>query len=144
MPDVADPSRTELSGSSALLAGDAVFMDASGKPTLAGGRCRSCGAVMFPKRAVCTTCMSEDIVVEAMPRTGTLYSFTVLHVGPERWLKPSALGYVDLSNGVRVFSRIAADLRSLRIGQTVELSVAVIGREKNNAPISNFVFTAAE
>ena len=88
--------------------------------------------------------MSEKVVEEVMPRTGTLYSFTVLRVGPERWLRPAALGYVDLPNDVRVFSRIVGDLDAIRISQPVELDVAVVGREADGSPLSSFVFKPLE
>src|SRR5690606_2861577 len=86
--------------------GGAVARDNNGRPVLIGSRCNACGVTTFPKRPVCPSCMSDQVVEETLPRTGTLYSFTVLRVGPERWLRPAALGYVDLPNNVRVFSRI--------------------------------------
>jgi uncharacterized OB-fold protein len=143
MSEVIDPSQRDPLAPSLVLAGDAVSSDAAGKPVLVGGRCRSCDAVQFPRRRVCSTCMSEDVVSEAMPRTGTLYSFTILHVGADHWNRPAGLGYVDLPNGVRIFSRIAGDLNALRIDQPVELAIAVIG-EKDDTAIYNFVFRTAE
>jgi uncharacterized OB-fold protein len=131
-------------GNPNLLAGDSVAWDTDNNPVLIGGRCRSCQIVTFPRALVCTHCMSDDIVPEPMPRTGKLYSFTTLHVGPQRWLRPAVLGYVDLPNGVRVFSRIAGDTDRLKIEDIVELDVAVVGQEQDGTPISNFVFKRAE
>lgn len=124
--------------------GGAIARDSEGRPVLIGSRCDVCGVTTFPKRSVCPSCMSEKVVEEVMPRTGTLYSFTVLRVGPERWLRPAALGYVDLPNDVRVFSRIVGDLDAIRISQPVELDVAVVGREADGSPLSSFVFKPLE
>ncbi len=120
------------------LPGDALAADANGRPVLIGGVCRSCGCRMFPFAPVCPVCMSEDLAHEPMPREGTLYSFTIVHVGPKAWEKPYALGYVDLTNGVRVFSHLGG--AAVEIGQTVELATAEIGRSAEGAPITTFVF----
>lgn len=85
--------------------------------------------------------MSEDLQEEALPREGTLYSFTLVHVGPNGWQKPFAVGYVDLANGVRVFSHLRGELK---IGQTVELEIAEIGRTAEGTAISTFVFRPRE
>jgi uncharacterized OB-fold protein len=131
-------------GNPSLLAGQSVEWDADNNPVLIGGRCRTCRAVTFPCSPVCTHCMSDDIAPEAMPRMGKLYTFTTLHVGPQRWVRPAVLGYVDLPNGVRVFSRIAGDTDRLKIDDLVELDVAVVGQEQDGTPISNIVFKRAE
>jgi uncharacterized OB-fold protein len=73
-----------------------------------------------------------------MPNRGTLYSFTVLHVGPAHWDKPITLGYVDLANGVRVFSHLKG---KLAMGQEVALSIGVVGHLPDGQEISNFVFS---
>lgn len=121
-----------------LLAEDAVFINKNGAPVLLGSVCKLCSSNMFPAVPVCAVCMSEELELMEMPRTGTLYSFTVVHVGPENITKPFALGYVDLENGVRVFSR----LESLKhkIGDAVELSIARIGNDASGVPIETFVF----
>lgn len=132
----------ELNGSHArLLAGDALGVDADGRPVLVGSVCRSCGSRMFPVASVCFACMNEQLETEQMPREGTLYSHTLVHVGPAGWAKPFALGYVDLSNGVRVFSHLRGPLR---IGEPVALAIAEIGRDADGASIETFVFQRKE
>jgi uncharacterized OB-fold protein len=124
------------------LPGDALAADANGRPVLIGCVCKSCGNRMFPFAPVCPVCMSEDMAREAMPRAGTLYSLTVLHVGPKTWAKPFAVGYVDLSNGVRVFSHLRG--ARLEIGQPVELATAEVGKNAEGAAITTFVFQPAK
>lgn len=123
------------------LPGEALTLDAAGNPVLIGCACRSCGAQMFPVAPVCSVCMSEDLARAAMSRRGTLYAFTVVHVGPKDWAKPYLLGYVDLENGVRVFSHLRG---AVRIGDAVEMVTAVIGETASGSKISTFVFQPAE
>jgi uncharacterized OB-fold protein len=119
------------------LPGDALSHDGDGRPVLVGGVCCACGARAFPLTPVCANCMSEKIDPEPMSRQGTLYSFTVVHVGPKTWDKPYAVGYVDLDNAVRVFSHLRGPVV---IGQTVELATAAIGKDADGTPVTTFVF----
>ena len=86
---------------------------------------------------LCTGCMGENIVAETLPRTGTLYAFSVVHIAPKKWKLPMRIGYVDLPNGARVFSHL--DGTEFAIGDTVEVNLAVVGQDENGA-IESFVF----
>jgi len=83
--------------------------------------------------------MAESFVDEPMPEQGKLYSWTTVHVGPRQMHKPITLGYVDLDNGVRVFSHLASNV-PLDFDQTMKITVAEVGREADNRPIETFVF----
>lgn len=111
---------------------------------LLAGRCTNCSALTFPRSTVCPSCMSEMSFEEPMPRRGKLYSWTAVHVGSPRLNKPIMIGYVDLDNGLRVFSHLIASTNSLAIDQTVELSVADIGETEDGRPIRTFVFSQME
>ena len=131
-----------LDGSPDTLAGSALSHDAAGQPVLIGGSCRACGARTFPKTPVCHSCMAEDIAAEEMPRTGSLYAFTTVHAGPKRWTKPFTIGYVDLPNGVRVFTHLRG--ATLALGATVALDVARVGTGPDGEPLHAFVFVAGD
>lgn len=133
---------TELSPVS--LPKEALGLGKDGRPVLLGGRCKACKAVSFPKVDICPACLSEDTVTEEMPRAGRLYSFTTLYVGPAKMNKPLMLGYVDLPNGVRVFSHLSNGSRKLAIDQQVQLCVAAVGREADGRPIETFIFEPAD
>lgn len=122
------------------LPGESLAVDALGRPALIGCVCNACGNRMFPYAPVCHVCMSEEMSHEALADQGTIYSYTVVHTGPAAWEKPYAVGYVDLSDGVRVFSHLRGDVA---IGQEVELGTAQIGRTTEGAPITTFVFQQA-
>jgi uncharacterized OB-fold protein len=123
----------------ALLCGDAVEVGADGRAVLIGGTCKDCGNQTFPRSPVCCVCMSENIEPAPMPRTGTLYAFSTVHVAAKKWNKPMCIGYVDLPNGARVFTHLEG---KLAIGDTVEVSLGVVG-EDENGPIETFVFRKA-
>jgi uncharacterized OB-fold protein len=126
---VEKPART-------LLCGDAVEVGTDGRAVLIGGACKDCGNQTFPRTPVCCVCMSENIAPAPMPRTGTLYAFSTVHVAAKKWNKPMRIGYVDLANGARVFTHLKGDLA---IGDQVEVGIGVVG-EDENGPIESFVF----
>jgi uncharacterized OB-fold protein len=126
-----------VSSTRPFLCGDALDVDGSGRATLIGGRCADCGSEMFPRVPVCASCMSENIRAHAMPREGTLYAFSVVHVAAKKWRKPMRIGYVDLPNGARVFTHL--DGTDLDIGDTVEVGLGEIGDDEEG-PITSFVF----
>lgn len=121
------------------ICGNAVELDADGRAILVGGRCGDCGYQSFPRAPVCSVCMSEAIAAHAMPRQGTLYAFSTVHVAAKKWRKPVRIGYVDLENGARVFTHLDGDLA---IGDRVEVHIGIVGDDENGA-IESFVFKRA-
>ena len=119
-----------------LLCGDAVGIDAQGRAVLIGGVCKDCGNQTFPRAPVCCVCMSEAIDPAPMPRTGTLYAFSTVHVAAKKWKKPMVIGYVDLPNGARVFAHLEGNVA---IGDLVEPALGIVGEDENGA-IKSFLF----
>ena len=75
------------------------------KPALLASRCQNCGVAGFPAAASCQACCSEDVVVEELPRQGTLWTWTVQQFMPKEpynsgetmeTFKPYGVGYVEL------------------------------------------------
>jgi len=122
--------------SGARLCGDAVDVDAEGRAFLIGGICVDCAHQTFPRSTVCCVCMSENIAPAPMPRVGTLYAFSTVHVAAKKWRKPMVIGYVDLPNGARVFTHLEGELT---IGGQVEPFIGIVG-EDENGPLETFVF----
>jgi len=118
------------------LCGEAVDVDAQGRTALTGGRCADCGNETFPRAPVCCVCMSENIQAQPMPRVGTLYAFSTVHVAAKKWKKPMYIGYVDLPNGARVFTHLEGELA---IGDQVEPALGIVG-EDESGPLETFVF----
>ena len=96
---------------------------------------------MFPRAPVCASCMGEDIHAQAMPRSGTLYAFSTVHVAAKKWRKPMRIGYVDLPNGARVFTHLTG--ADLAIGDEVIVDAGEVADDEEG-PIRSFVFRKAE
>jgi uncharacterized OB-fold protein len=104
---------------------------------LVGGACADCGAIAFPRAPVCSVCMGEDIRSARLPRRGTLYAFSTVHVAPKRWQLPMRIGYVDLENGVRVFTHLVGE--DFAVGDAVEPDIAAVGADSSGI-LESFVF----
>ena len=62
------------------------FWDAARQGVLALQRCQSCGHFQHPPYATCVNCISTDLTFEAVPGTGTIYSYTIMyHAGDRRF-----------------------------------------------------------
>ena len=88
-------------------------------------RCGSCATIRFYPRAVCTVCLSSDVLWERASGRGTVYTFTVTHQNQAPGFRdalPDVLAYVELAEGVRMLTNIvdcAPD--AVRIGMPVEV-----------------------
>ena len=95
---------------------------AAGEGRLALPYCASCARFHWPPRAACPQCRGEASWRDAAG-TGRVVSFSVVRraVNPE--LKddaPYAIGFVELEEGVRMFSNIVdVDPDTLRVGLRV-------------------------
>lgn len=105
-------------------------------PRLIGSRCGSCGAFAFPKRMVCVKCRAVEgqEQVHLGPR-GRLYTYALVRQAPEKFPTPYVIGYVDLDEGVRVFTQIEADdPAALRLGQQMQLIIGELGHDAEGRP----------
>jgi len=94
---------------------------------LAGNRCRRCDTVQFPAAAQCAHCAAPDPTTMALPRQGTLWTWTVQRFAPNPPYRapaegfiPFAVGYVDLGE-VLVESVLAMDIEAVAVGLPVHL-----------------------
>ena len=128
-----------------LIAGEAVRIGDDGRPTLIGSQCADCATRVFPPVVLCPECMGENIGPLALGRTGRLYSYCTVHVAPRGWSVPYIAGYVDLPEGVRVFTHVvdAAEDR-LSMEMEVELTTAVLGTESDGEAFSSYAFRPSQ
>lgn len=108
---------------------------------LLGQACEICGKSLFPKTGVCPVCRSTHVRDCAMPTEGVLYSWSVVHVAPKPWVTPYVIGYVDLPNGVRVFTHIGGNPENLKVDMPVHLEPAEVGLDAQGQPRPFFRFT---
>jgi uncharacterized OB-fold protein len=124
-----------------FLGAAAIRWDQAGLPQLIGSHCLACDVRLSPPVSVCPNCASEKLETEEQPRTGVLYTFTVVRVGPATLSRPFGIGYVDLPNGVRVLAHLKGE--GWRIDQPVVLDFANVGVDAEGRPIGAIVFRAA-
>ena len=97
---------------------------------LVGGSCAACGFVTLGVRDICPECWAEGTMGSVpIGRSGTLYTFTVIHQLPRGYEEPFAVGYVDLAGGIRVFAHIENAPGSLVVDRDLRLASAPLRRD---------------
>ncbi len=111
-----------------------------GSGHLVGSRCPTCGAHYFPTREVCAGCLTEDLETVALPRRGTLYTYTVVHQSTPAFETPYVLGYVDLEGPVRVMGQIDLEPGDVEIGMDLELKIVPWGTDDEGRTVLGYRF----
>ena len=130
--------------------GEDLFTWPSDNPALLGSRCQDCGRVSFPVTDSCSACCSADMQVEELPRTGTLWTWTVQRFMPktpynsgetQETFKQYGVGYVELADCIRVESRLTENNPDkLKIGMEMELVVSPYRTESDGSQVMGFAF----
>ncbi|WP_254525702.1 Zn-ribbon domain-containing OB-fold protein [Natrinema caseinilyticum] len=117
-----------------------------GDPVLVGTECAECGFVVFPTRPFCRNCLSENVDDIDLSRNGELRTYTVAHTGQEGFEPPYAFGFVDLPEGVRLYSLLKGwESGTLEVGAPVELTLDEIKPDpKTGEPLFGHVFRLVE
>jgi uncharacterized OB-fold protein len=123
---------------------EGLFEDISGKWALVGGRCKQCEKIIYPHRDVCLNCLSQDVEKLTLSRKGTLYSFTIVHMPSEHFEPPYAIGWIELPEGIRVFSPIRyRQGHPLEIGMEMELAIEKLWDEGEKG-VTGYVFRPSQ
>jgi uncharacterized OB-fold protein len=100
---------------------------------MVGSKCKNCGKIYFPKKRVCPSCLKIDEMEEVpLSKRGKLYSYTIAGVGPVGFKPPYAFGWVDLPEGVRVYSLLTQCEpfdEKLKLGIDVEMVMEKITQD---------------
>jgi len=109
---------------------DGLFGVEEGRPFLLGNRCVACGRIFFPARPFCFDCSDERVESVRFGVEGVLYSFTVSRMASAHFTPPYSAGWVDVTEGVRVFAPLEAEEgQALEIGMRMDLAVGELWRE---------------
>ena len=80
---------------------------------LMGSRCKECGALYTPPRAICSNCHGTNMGWFELQGKGKLAGYTCIYIGPSSMVQegynrkhPYCVGVVELDEGVRVVARI--------------------------------------
>lgn len=105
-------------------------------PFIEGGRCGACGGLALGVRDICPFCHAEGRMgQERIGRRGTLYSATIVHQAPRGFSAPFRIGYVDVEEGVRVFSHIETGPGAAQIGDSVTLTLGPVKTGEDGAAL---------
>jgi uncharacterized protein len=123
-------------------------------PQLIGSRCDDCGAKTFPAQAYCPRCASTSMADVLLPRTGSLWTWTVQGFQPKSppylgdvgdSFEPFGVGYVDLDGELLVEARLTeSDPERLAIGGTMELVVMPLYRDEEGVDVLTYAFRPIE
>jgi hypothetical protein len=117
----------DLAATSPLVSDHLFTADAG---ALRGTKCLECAELSFPTRQICPGCGRERVTDVALPRRGTVWTFTVVHATPPGYEGPCPymLGVVELDGALRITSLITADdLDEVRIGDEVWFELVELG-----------------
>ena len=93
------------------------YFDAARAGKMLIGKCKDTGKVFWYPRGCSPFTLSNNVEMIEAKGTGTIYTYTVM-----RTKEPYAVAYVELDEGVRVFTNIVdCDLDALTIGQKVKV-----------------------
>jgi len=103
---------------------------------LVGFRCKTCNHVLPPLTTTCLYCYGEDLERLALSRRGKLYSYTIVYQPHKQFKVPFALGYIELPEGVRIFSPLKErEGKPFKVGMDMELVVEKLWDEGENEVI---------
>lgn len=85
--------------------------------------CDDCCTSIFYPRSICPECFSEKISWKESSGIGKIYSFTVVHqaFGPFKNETPFVVGIIELTEGVRMMSRILEEREKIAIDKRVSV-----------------------
>lgn len=123
-----------------LAAIDGLFSWSADEPHLIGSRCKSCGTVNFPSRALCNNphCNKKDVEEILLSRRGKIYSYTIQFYEPPPPFHPAnpfvpfGIGLVELPEGIRIVGMMTqCDVKDLEFDMDVELVVEKLYEDGN-------------
>src|SRR4051794_7248793 len=102
------------------------FFEACKRHELTIQRCDACDTFQHPARAVCSSCLSEQLSWKPVGDTGRIYTYTVVHhpIGPVGDRVPFNVVSVELDGapGIRLLSNlIGTEPEDIAIGSPVRV-----------------------
>jgi uncharacterized OB-fold protein len=108
---------------------------------LMGTRCETCGFTSFPSRPVCSCCGGETLKDVPISKTGTLHTYARSVMGPTDMEKPYVLGFIDLPEGIRIYSLITdCDYERLKVGMPMEMLIGSVKKDESGNDICSYMF----
>ncbi len=130
---------------------EGLFTWPSDDPRLIASKCKNCGQIIFPAQVSCPNCCLEDVERILLSKRGTLWTWTVQgfypksppYAGPDtpETFVPFGVGYIELSNEVRIESRLTENNpEKLNVGMEMELVVEKFKEDEEGNDVMIFAF----
>jgi uncharacterized OB-fold protein len=104
----------------------APFWESTQRKELVLQWCNACGAVIHYPRALCPSCLADDLEFRTASGKGTIYAFTVVHRAGNPTMEtrvPYVVALVELEEGTRMLSNVVGcEPREVRVGMPVQVS----------------------
>lgn len=111
----------------------APFIDFLDKGTVAGTKCRTCGASYFPPRPDCSKCFSSNMEWVEISGRGKLISYSKLIYAPTGFEAdlPYSIALVEFPNQWKVFGRLSKEIKEEEITIGMDLMIEVVKLPNN-------------
>jgi uncharacterized OB-fold protein len=130
---------------------EGLFTWPSDDPRLIASKCKNCGQIIFPAQESCPNCCLEDVEQILLSKRGTLWTWTVQgfypksppYAGPDtpETFVPFGVGYIELSNEVRIESRLTENNpEKLKVGMDMELVIEKFKEDEEGNDVMIFAF----
>lgn len=110
---------------------------------LFGNRCESCGKTFFPKKVVCPNCFDGELKEVPLSKMGKLHCYALSAMGPPKMEKPYVISFVDLPEGIKLFS-VLTDCEPweevLKTGMEMEMVIGKIKEDEYGNEIISYKF----
>lgn len=131
-----------------LLVNKEFFEEIDGEIMLVGSKCVKCEKVYFPRKKFCIECMSDELKIVPLSKRGKIVCWTVARQTYTYGIPlPYAFGYVDLPEGVRLFT-IFTDCEpfeeKLKTGGEVEWVIKSFKEDEMGNDIIGYLFRPVE
>ena len=108
---------------------------------LLGSRCQKCAQVFFPPRSICSKCFNTEWDRVPLSRKGKLYTYTIIGYPAPGLSAPYAVAYIDLPEGIRVFSILTGwDEKDLAVGMDMEMVIERFKEDERGNVILTYKF----
>jgi uncharacterized OB-fold protein len=101
---------------------------------LKGSKCQACGEVFYPRRVVCAKCLHEGADDVFLSTTGTLYTWTWVHVPlfakTDAKVSAYGVGQVDLPEGPRIQAILQGESSDFSIGMQLHLDTETLRQDE--------------
>ena len=92
---------------------------------LTAPRCTSCGALFFPPRPRCPTCLADEVAWETLSGRGVVHTFTVVRQAPHPAFAddvPYVIAVIEADEGIHLMSNVVGcHPDDVRVGAPVEV-----------------------